>query len=271
LHNNIIIANYALRAKDAMIALSIANQKGGTGKTTTARELGTVLAATGVQVLLIDLDPQASLTASCGVKDVAGRSLAEVLGGASPGHLRMEEVIIALGDGLFIVPAHITLASCELGLTARMGRESVLKRALKPLVGRFDVAILDCPPSLGLLTVAGLVASDGVLIPTQPQIVDLRGLALFVDTVQQIQAELNPELELVGIVVSCYNPRLRHHQQAIEFINQAGLPIIGTVPRSVKLAEASGLAKSVTEYAPNNPTAEAYRVLGGEVLKWITH
>jgi chromosome partitioning protein len=147
-----------------VITISVANQKAGTDKTTTARELGAILAAGGLHVLLVDLDPQGSLTAACGLGDVTGRSLAELLGGTQPGRLTIGEVVQDLGGGLAIVPADITLASCELGLTACMGRESVLWRALVPVGTSYDLVLLDCPPSLGLLTVAGLVAADGVLI-----------------------------------------------------------------------------------------------------------
>jgi len=252
-----------------MITISIANQKGGTGKTTTARELGTILAAGGLRVLLVDLDPQGSLTAACGLGDVAGRSIAEVLGGAQPGRLTISDVVQDLGGGLAIVPADITLASCELGLTTRVGRESVLRRALVPVVTSYDLVILDCPPSLGLLTVAGLVAADGVLIPTAPQAADLRGMALFVETARQIQSELNQGLELIGVLVTFYDHQLKHHQQAMEFINQADLHILGTVPRSVRMAEATGRAKSVTEYSPSNPTAEAYRKVAEEIKSWL--
>lgn len=251
-----------------MITICVGSQKGGTGKSTTARELGAILAA-DLRVLLVDLDPQASLTASCGLGDQAGHTLAEVLGGSTPGKLAVSDVIHDMGGGLFIAPADIALASCELGLTARMGREYVLRRALVPVSNRFDLTILDCPPSLGLLTVAGLCAADGVIVPTQPQAADLRGLALFVDTVHTIQAELNQSLQLIGVLVTFYDQRLKHHQQAMEFIRQAGLHVLGTVPRSVRMAEASGLAKPVTEYSPSNPTAEAYRNVAKEVQKWL--
>jgi chromosome partitioning protein len=174
-----------------------------------------------------------------------------------------------LGGGLWIVPADITLASAKLGLTTRMGRESVLRRALMPIGINYDLAILDCPPSLGLLTVVGLVAADGVVIPTAPQAADLRGLMLFVETARQIQSELNPGLVLVGVLVTFYDARMKHHQQAMEFINQADLHILGTVPRSVRMAEAVGLAKSVTEYNPSNPTAEAYRKVAEEIKSWL--
>lgn len=254
-----------------MITIAVSNQKGGTGKTTTAHNLGAILAGLGLRVLLLDLDPQSSLTAACGVAadDVAGRSLADVLGGAQAGRLSLAEVVRDLGGGLSLAPADIALAGCELGLTARLGRESVLRRALAPIAGGFDLALLDCPPSLGLLTVAGLVAADAVIIPTQPQAADLRGVALFVDTLRTVQSELNPALEVLGVVVTFYDSRLNHHRQALEYIQAGGLPILGSVGRSVRVAESAGAGQPMTTFAPNNPQTEAYKSLAEKVQLWL--
>lgn len=181
-----------------MQTIAVANHKGGVGKTATGHALGVALAERGERVLLLDLDPQSSLTGACGIQDAAGRSLAEVLGGATPGHLGLADVIMELGPNLWLAPGDIALAISQLGLTSRTGRENVLKRILGPAGDSYDVALLDTAPSLGLLAVNALVAADAMLIPTLPQAADLWGLRLFLDTVALVTEALNPNLETRG-------------------------------------------------------------------------
>jgi chromosome partitioning protein len=254
-----------------MKIIAIANHKGGVGKTATAHALGTVLATDyDWQVLLVDIDPQSSLTGACGVGDTAGEGLAEVLGGATPGDIAMSEVITQLDDGLYLAPADLALAATELGLVSRMGRENVLKKALATVNGDYDVAIVDCPPSLGLLTLNALTAADAVLIPTQPQVVDLRGLRLFMDTLDQIRVELNPELETLGVLPTFYDRRLNHHKAALGAMERAGLPLMESqIGRSVRVAEAAASGETVVTYEPKNPQAEAYRGLAQEINQWL--
>ncbi len=252
-----------------MIVLAIGNQKGGTGKTATTHALGAVLASAGRRALLIDADPQGSLTGACGIGDTEGRSLAEVVGDTDDGTLALGDVVRTLGPGLDLVPADIALASSELGLVVRMGREGVLRQALAG-VGGYDVALIDCPPSLGLLTVNALAAAHGVLIPTQAQIVDLRGLNLFLGTIERVRRALNPALQIVGIVATFYDGRLIHHQRALAAMREASLPVLDvTIGRSVRVAESAATGQSVVDFDAGNPRALEYQALGQEVSAWL--
>jgi chromosome partitioning protein len=250
--------------------IAVANHKGGVGKTATAHSLGVGLAGLGRRVLLVDLDPQSSLTMAAGVKDAAGESLAEVLGGATPGHLGLADILVSLGDNLALAPADIALAAGELGMAQRLGRETLLYNALASVNGRFDVVLIDCPPSLGMLTINALRAATAVIIPTQPQASDLRGLALFLETLGQVKAEINPGLVVVGIVVTFADGRLIHHQDAIETMKRQGLPLFRTViGRSVRVAEAAAAGETVITYDPDNPQAANYKLLAEELNEWL--
>jgi chromosome partitioning protein len=246
-----------------MITLAIANQKGGVGKTTTAINLAYSLAAMGRRVLLVDLDPQASLTQAVGINPEAG-SLAEVLGGAHPGRVPMAEIIQPLAPGVDLAPADLDLAGCELGLTSRLGREGVLKKALATVTG-YDLALLDCGPSLGLLVVNGLTAAHGVIAPVIPDALGLRGLALFLSSLEAIRAELNPGLDVLGVVVCQYARRLNLHKAALEKLHAGGLPVLGVISRSTKAATAAGRGLPIT----GGDLAEQYQALALEVEKWL--
>ena len=253
-----------------MYTIAIANHKGGVGKSATAQALGVILSQEHARrVLLVDLDPQGSLTAACGV-DGTAHNLADVLGGSTPGAVHLVDVLTELGPGLTLAPADIALATTELGLVSRMGRENTLKRALATVATAFDVCLLDCPPSLGLLTVNALTAAQAVLIPTQPQITDLRGLSLFLASLERVREALNPELATLGIVATFYDGRLVHHRDALETMRGAGLPLLPvTVGRSVRVAEAAIQGESVVTYDRSNKRAAEYRQLGEVVEQWL--
>ena len=251
-----------------MKIIAIANQKGGVGKTATAAALGDLLAQRGRRVLLLDLDPQSSLTQGLGI-DAHGASLAEVIGGAKRGPLTIQQIIKPLGDRLDIAPADIALAGCEMGMIERLGRENIVKATLRDLQG-YDVVIIDCPPALSLLTVNGLIAAHGVIVPTLPAAADLRGVRLFIDTLNQIRNDgLNPLLELIGVLFVQYDPRLNAHVLASDELAAAGWPVIGMIPRSVKVQESSAALQPVTRYDPASKPAQAYIELEKEIIKWL--
>jgi len=251
-----------------MLTIAIANHKGGVGKTASTHALGAGLAERGQRVLIVDLDPQASLTGACGLSG-ADPSLADVLGGDKAGSVSMSKIIKSLSGRLSCAPSDLTLAGTERGLYQRLGRENVLKRALGSVAGAYDVCLIDCPPSLSLLTVNALNAADGVLIPTQPAAADLRGLKMFFSTLEDMQ-ELNPELEVIGILPTFYDGRLNHHTAAVETLTGAGLPVLAArIGRSVRVQEAAGHAESITDYDPKNKRAEEYNQLSEEILEWL--
>jgi chromosome partitioning protein len=247
-----------------MHTLAIANQKGGTGKTTTVLNLGAGLAAIGWRVLLVDLDPQASLTqATAG--DCSARNLADVLGDAKPGTLAIHAIIRNLGERLDLAPGDLALSSSELGLFNRYARESVLKRALQAEAENYDVCLIDCPPSMSVLTINALVAAVGVIAPVLPSAVDLRGLKMFLGSLETVR-EVNPALELVGVLVTQYDGRLNLHRQALEEIQGAGLPVLlPAIGRSVQVADAIGAGDPITR----GPIADQYKEISQVVNQWL--
>lgn len=249
-----------------MPTIAIGNLKGGTGKTTTARTLSALLSR-HMRVLAVDCDPQAALTAMFGAP--AGATLADVLGGAAAGSKRLADVLLSISPSLSLAPAGIELAASEVGMVSRIGRENVLRKALATVAG-FDVIMIDCPPALGLLSLNALVAADAVLIPVIPSATDVRALKAYLDTVDNVREELNPALEVAGIVPTMFDSRTTHHTEVIQAMEAAGLPVWPTaIGRSVKVQEASAAGESIVEYDEDNQRANEYKQLARELETWL--
>jgi chromosome partitioning protein len=241
----------------------MATMKGGVGKTTSAHAVASVLAQ-NERVLLVDIDPQATLTKAIGVEHPY------TLYDALMGTVQPAATVALLTDSLAIIPSQIQMAEAEIAISGKIGRERLLSRILAPLSNEFDIAVIDTPPSLGLLTINALVASRGVIVPTQPQAADLYGLREFLlTTIVQVQEHLNPNLDIVGVLVTQYMKRVNHHREALAVMEQAGLPLLHPViPRTVKVAEALGLGQSIVSYQPHHPAADAYRAITEEINQW---
>ena len=239
--------------------LAVANQKGGVAKTTTVHSLGDALAELGERVLLVDLDPQASLTYSTGVDpDGLEASLHDVLVGRTPA----ADVLITR-DGVDLLPSSIDLAGAEVHLLTRPGREHHLAKALEPLLGAYDTVLIDCPPSLGILTINGLTAARRVLIPLQCETLSHRGVGQLLETIGDVRSFTNAKLAVQGVIATMYDPRTRLAQETLAKVGvEYGLPVLQPpVPKSVRVAEAPGRGCSVLRHAPRSSSAQAYREL----------
>jgi chromosome partitioning protein len=245
--------------------LAIANQKGGVAKTTTVASLGAALAELGQKVLLVDLDPQACLTFSLGVDpEDLELSVHHVLTkGLSPG-----EVILQTEDGVDLLPATIELARAEADLLTRTGREHVVKMAVEELDDAYDWVLLDCPPSLGVLTVAALTAATGVLIPLQCETLSHRGVGQLLDTVHDVRKFTNRKLEVWGVLPTLYDGRTNHARAVLETISETySLEVIEPpIPKSIRFAEAPAAGRSILSTTRKHRGADAYRDVAANLL-----
>lgn len=244
--------------------IAVANQKGGVAKTTTVHTLGAALAERGQRVLLVDLDPQACLTYSLGADpDSLDRSMHDVLvrrGDAA-------EVLVKVGE-LSLLPATIDLAGAEVHLLSRTGREYALSRAIGPTVADHDVTLIDCPPSLGILTICGLTAAEEVLIPVQCETLSHRGVGQLLETVEDVQSYTNGDLEVRGALPTLFDARTNLARQVIDEVRgQYGIQVLDPpIPKSVRVAEAPGRNQSVLTHAPGSKVAAAYRAVAEQLL-----
>jgi chromosome partitioning protein len=257
-------------------SIAIINQKGGVGKTTTAVNLSAALAAQGKQVCVIDLDPQAHATLhlSASIPESEGSVYQVLMGEASIADVRRPA-----GAGLSIVGAHIDLAAVEVELAGTEGRETILRDRLREDAARYDFAIVDCPPSLGILTLNALTAVDEVLIPLQPHFLALHGVSKLLETIAHISRRLNPRLRLAGVVFCMVDANTKLAGEVIrdveQFLAQArsqatpwsdACAFQSRIRRNIRLAEAPSFGQSILEYAPDSNGAEDYRSLAGELL-----
>ncbi|MDR3299642.1 MAG: ParA family protein [Candidatus Accumulibacter sp.] len=241
------------------------NQKGGVGKTTSAINIGAYLADAGQKVLLVDFDSQANLTSGLGIKDIQ-KGVYEAISGV----IRPEEAVhTTTVPGLSVLPASINLSGAAVELIGEEDRDFFLKTTLEPLRNRFDYILIDCPPSLGVLTVNGLCAADYVIIPMQCEYFAMEGLALLLKTVKRIQSKLNTALTISGIFFTMYDQRTKLAQQVVKQVGAYFKDKVfrTVIPRNVRLAEAPSHGLPISRYDPSSSGALAYKSLTGEVLK----
>ena len=249
------------------LIIALCNQKGGVGKTTTAINLGAALAETGRSVLLVDFDPQGSLSVGLGVNPhTLDTSIYTLLLAKD---VNIHDVILQTPvEGLDLLPANIDLSAAEVQLVSEVAREQTLRRVLTKVRHDYDMILIDCAPSLGLLTVNALTAADQVIMPLECEFFALRGIALLTDTIAKVQDRLNPELEILGILGTMYDSRTLHAREVLSRAVEAfGEMVFHTViRRTVKFPETTVAGEPITTYATASPGAAAYRMLAREVL-----
>jgi chromosome partitioning protein len=247
--------------------LAMCNQKGGVGKTTSTINLGAALAGYGRRVLLVDLDPQGALSAGLGI---ASHELDHTIYNLMlEPSTQLTDVLVPTGiEGVDLIPANIDLSAGEVQLISEVGREHTLSRALKPLLHAYDYILIDCQPSLGLLTINALTCAQGVIIPLAAEWFSLRGVHLLVDTIEKVQARINPDLSVAGVLVTMYDGRTVHSREVVGMLDQRfGDTVFDTIiSRTVKFPETTVAGEPITSYAPSHPAALAYRALAREVI-----
>jgi chromosome partitioning protein len=247
--------------------IAVANQKGGVGKTTTCVNLAASLAATQRRVLLVDMDPQGNATMGCGINkmELENSACDVLLGDATAA----DTIVSAPQGGFAVLPGNEELTLAEVNLLQEIGREMKLKKALQPVVGLYDFILIDCPPSINMLTVNALTAADGVLIPMQCEYYALEGLSSLLRTIEQVRDSVNPDLEMYGILRTMFDPRVNlSNEVSMQLIEHFDRKVFRTVvPRNIRLAEAPSFGLPVLLHDRSSRGAIAYLALAGEVLR----
>ena len=246
--------------------IALCNQKGGVGKTTTSINLGASLARYGRRVLAIDFDPQGALSAGLGINTHEVPNIYDLLlGSLKDAHEAIQHTGV---DGFDVIPANIDLSAAEVHLVNEVAREQILSRVLRQVSDEYDVILIDCQPSLGILTVNALTAAHGVLIPLECEFFALRGVALLVETIDKVRDRLNPALRLDGILPTMYDARTLHSREVLErAVERFGDEVFETViARTVKFPDASVAASPIIEFAPDHPAAAAYLQFARELI-----
>ncbi|GHG52843.1 chromosome partitioning ATPase [Flavimobilis marinus] len=247
--------------------IAMCNQKGGVGKTTTTINLAAALAEYGRRVLIVDFDPQGAASVGLGISahELDQTIYNLMMERSADIHQVIRQTAV---ENLDVLPANIDLSAAEVQLVGEVARESVLARVLRPVVDDYDVILVDCQPSLGLLTVNALTAAHGVLIPLECEFFALRGVALLIETIEKVRDRLNPRLEVDGIVATMFDPRTLHAREVVARVHEAfGDTLMHTmIGRTVKFPDASVAAEPITTYAPTHSGATAYRQLARELV-----
>jgi chromosome partitioning protein len=256
--------------------IAVANQKGGVGKTTTTLNLGAALQEAGKRVLLVDLDPQGNLSVAAGIADIdtvhpsIGDLLALTARGRASSGPSIQAAVVASPSGMDVVPSNSALSAAELGLVSALNRESALVSILKPAEATYDYILIDCLPSLGLLAINALRAASGIVIPVQADFLAVQGLAQIFETIAAVREQLNPDLNILGVLLTLVDQRTAHSREVVKTVRSslAGqVKVFDTEVRlHVALKETAKAGRTILDYDSSSPSAQAYRQLAREVL-----